>query len=132
MKSITRIARRLMLVFLALVASSTMFFSSPAVAASVDVAATQYLADATTQTQTLTPGEQTQTLTPEEIDEAIAFYRQLKVKVSKFIPRQEKNANGETQTIEVKGGSLTIDEGKGLLFAINTVINELLQVKKAA
>ncbi|WP_414587656.1 hypothetical protein [Scytonema sp. PCC 10023] len=123
MKSITRIARRLMLVFLALVASSTMFFSSPAVAASVDVAATQYLADATTQTQTFAP---------EEIDEAIAFYRQLKVKVSKFIPRQEKNANGETQTTEVKGGSLTIDEAKGLLFAINTVINELLQEKKAA
>ncbi|OKH57835.1 hypothetical protein NIES2130_17610 [Scytonema sp. HK-05] len=125
-----------MLVFLALVASSTMFFSSPAVAASVDVAATQYLADTSTPTQIFTPKEdattQTQTLTPEEIDQAIAFYRQLKVKVSKFIPRQEKNANGEIQTTEVKGGSLTIDEGKGLLFAINKLINELLQEKKAA
>ncbi|KAB8320764.1 hypothetical protein SD81_004200 [Tolypothrix campylonemoides VB511288] len=36
MKSIIRIAQRLMLVFLALIASSTMFLSSPAVAVTTD------------------------------------------------------------------------------------------------
>jgi hypothetical protein len=101
MKSITRIARRLMLVFLALIASSTMFFSFPAVAASVDVTAIQYLADATTQTQT----------TSEIIDKEIGDYRSLKGKLS-------------------KNQKLTIDEIKTVLFVINTRINALVEDKK--
>ena len=78
-----------------------MFFSSPAVAASVDVAARQYLAAATTQTPT----------TSEIIDKEIGNYRTLKVKLS-------------------KSEDLTIDEIKVVLFVINTRINALVEDKK--
>jgi thioredoxin 1 len=54
MKGIIKIAKRLMLVFLALVASSTMFLTMPAVAASSSIS---YVDDRTFDTEVLKSGE---------------------------------------------------------------------------
>ncbi|WP_445638362.1 Chromosome partition protein Smc [Nostoc sp. DSM 114161] len=85
-----------------LITVCSLLLAPPSVAASVDVAATQYLADATTQTQTITP---------EIIDDAIADYRSLKGKIS-------------------KNQDLEIDDIKDILEVINVEINALVQGKK--